>query len=147
MKPVHSVAVGLVALVASFGVTGCATSSYGGQTSKAAQNGLLGTLLGAGLGAIVGHQSGETEAGAALGAAVGGIGGYVLGNEQDKTQMQAQTAQALQSANTVLINVKNTNGSVTPVTLTRQGNFYVGPRGEQYIALPTEDQLRPVYGF
>lgn len=137
---------------AGVGLSGCATT--GNSYSQAPQGALLGSLVGAGLGAVIGHQSGRTAEGAAIGAAVGGAGGYVIGNEQDKSQMQAQTtqtqvqaAQALQAANTVVINVKNSNGSVTPVTLQRQGNEYVGPRGEHYIQLPTEEQLRSIYGF
>ncbi len=140
--------------VAGVGLSGCATTGNGYSQNQAPQGALLGSLVGAGLGAVIGHQSGRTAEGAAIGAAVGGAGGYVIGNEQDKNQMQAQTtqtqaqaAQALQAANTVVINVKNSNGSVTPVTLQRQGNEYVGPRGEHYIQLPTEEQLRSVYGF
>jgi outer membrane lipoprotein SlyB len=145
--------VGVVALIAGIGLAGCATTSDGGY-SKASQNAVIGSLVGAGLGAVIGHQSGETGAGAAIGAAVGGAGGYVIGNEQDKSrnefdksQMRAETAQALQTANTVVINVSNSNGSITPVTLRRQGNLYVGPKGEFYPQLPTEAQLRQVYGF
>ena len=108
---------------------------------------MVGSLLGAGLGAVIGHQSGEAGEGAAIGAAAGAVGGYLLGNEQDKVELQSETALAMQSANTVVINVKNSNGSVTPVALSRQGNVYVGPKGEYYTHLPTEEQLRPVYGF
>jgi uncharacterized protein YcfJ len=132
---------------------GCATGPDG-RMSNASQGAVLGSLAGAGLGAVVGHQSGETGAGAAIGAAVGGAGGYVIGNEQDKAQMaqqqaatQAPASQAYASANTVVINVQNKNGSFTPVTLNRVGNEYVGPRGEHYLGLPTEEQLRKVYGF
>lgn len=50
-------------------------------------------------------------------------------------------------AETVVVNVRNSNGSYTPVTLRRVGNVYVGPRGEQYFAVPTEDQLKAVYGL
>lgn len=142
-----------LALVLGVGVTGCATGPNG-RTSKASTGALLGTLAGAGLGAIIGHQSGETGAGAAIGAAVGAGGGYVIGNEQDKAETnrqvaatQAQASAAYASANTVVINVRNGNGSITPVTVQRVGNEYVGPKGEHYLALPTEEQLRPVYGF
>jgi len=51
------------------------------------------------------------------------------------------------NASTLTVNVTNSNGSVTPITLLKQGVGYVGPRGEYYSTLPTEDQLRPVYGF
>ena len=153
MKQTVGLSAGVLALVMGMGVMGCATGPNG-QASKASTGAVLGTLAGAGLGAIIGHQSGETGAGAAIGAAVGGAGGYVIGNEQDKaetnqqvaaTQTQANAAYA--SANTVVINVHNSNGSITPVTIQRVGNEYVGPKGERYLGLPTEEQLRPVYGF
>jgi hypothetical protein len=48
---------------------------------------------------------------------------------------------------TVTIWVTNSNGSTTPVTLTRQGTSYIGPRGEYYATMPTNEQLRMVYGF
>ena len=142
-----------LALVMGMGVLGCATGPNG-QMSKGSTGALLGSLAGAGLGAIIGHQSGETGEGAAIGAAVGAAGGYVLGNEQDKAQMnqaqaatQAQASQALTSANTAVINVTNSNGSITPVTLQRVGNEYIGPKGEHYLGLPTAEQLKSVYGF
>ena len=136
-------------------LAGCATSQdSGGGPSSGAKTAGLGALAGAGLGAIVGHQSGHTAEGAAIGGALGAGGGYVVGNEKDKAQTQrdldaarAQSNSAYQSANTVIINVHNSNGSITPVTLTRQGNIYVGPKGEQYTPLPTEDQLKSIYGF
>ena len=128
------------------GLSGCA-SNNGYETGNAPQGALLGSMLGAGIGALIGHHTGNVGAGAAIGAATGAVGGYVLGNEQDKSQIRSTTAQAMQSANTEIINVNNSNGSITPVMLHRQGNFYVGPKGEVYPSLPTEDQLRPVYGF
>ncbi len=51
------------------------------------------------------------------------------------------------SVDTVVVNVMNDNGSYTPVTLRRQGNVYIGPRGEQYLSLPTAEQLKAVYGL
>ena len=50
-------------------------------------------------------------------------------------------------SDTVVINVPNPNGSYTPVTLRRAGGIYVGPRGEQYLNLPTVEQLQGVYGL
>ena len=134
------------ALVVGLAFAGCATSQEGGASS-AAKTGGLGALAGAGLGAIIGHQSGHTAEGAAIGAGAGAVGGYIVGNEKDKAAMQNQVNAAQAQANTVIINVTNSNGSITPVTLTRQGNIYVGPKGEQYTTLPTEEQLRKVYGF
>lgn len=43
--------------------------------------------------------------------------------------------------------VTNSNGSRTSVQLTRNGPWYVGPRGEYYADMPTNEQLRVAYGF
>ncbi len=48
---------------------------------------------------------------------------------------------------TMVINVQNSNGSMSPVTLRQVGVQWVGPRGEYYDNLPTVGQLRPLYGF
>jgi hypothetical protein len=42
--------------------------------------------------------------------------------------------------------ITNSNGSRTAVKLTRSGPWYVGPRGEYYETLPTNEQLRVIYG-
>ncbi len=131
-----------VGLMATMGCTG-------------AQKGAgIGTLGGAAAGALIGHQSGNTGAGAAIGAGAGLLGGYIVGNEMDKNKTQGEidaartnAAAAHAAANTVTINVTNSNGSITPVVLRRQGNVYIGPKGEQYTTLPTAAQLKPVYGF
>jgi hypothetical protein len=49
----------------------------------------------------------------------------------------------------VVVWITNDNGSRTPVTLTRQRDtgYYVGPKGEYYVVLPTDEQLRPMYGL
>lgn len=47
---------------------------------------------------------------------------------------------------TVTINVPNSNGSFTPITLVKQGNGYIGPQGEYYSGNPTVDQLKVLYG-
>jgi hypothetical protein len=48
---------------------------------------------------------------------------------------------------TVTVWIANPNGSQTPVSLTQEGPWYIGPRQERYFGLPTQDQLRPVYGL
>lgn len=48
---------------------------------------------------------------------------------------------------TIAVWITNSNGSKTSVRLTRQGPWYVGPRGEYYTEMPTNEQLRVVYGF
>jgi len=47
----------------------------------------------------------------------------------------------------ITIWITNSNGSRTSVRLTREGPWYVGPRGEYYNTLPTNEQLRVIYGF
>lgn len=47
----------------------------------------------------------------------------------------------------VTVWITNSNGSKTSVRLTRDGSWYVGPRGEYYTEMPTNEQLRVVYGF
>ena len=43
--------------------------------------------------------------------------------------------------------ITNSNGSKTPITLKRSGAGYIGPRNEVYQALPTEAEIKKVYGF
>lgn len=52
------------------------------------------------------------------------------------------------SAATTAVMVENSNGSRTPVELEPLGgNQWKGPRGEIYDGLPTDEQLKEVYGF
>ena len=122
-----------------------------GCENKAQTGALVGSGAGAGIGAIIGNQSGNAGAGALIGAAAGGLGGYVIGNEGDKKDTAAKTNAEMNSiradVNSEIVNVNNSNGSVIQVRMNRQGVGWVGPRGEYYAALPTSDQLRPVYGF
>ncbi len=48
---------------------------------------------------------------------------------------------------TVTVWITNGNGSMSPVVLTQDGPWYIGPRGERYFGMPTAEQLRPVYGL
>lgn len=120
-------------------VSGCETEA---QTKAA-----WGTAIGAGAGQLIG---GDTKA-TMIGAGIGAGAGYLWGSSEDKkkeqqTQTQAQTIQ--NDANTVTVWITNSNGSKTPVKLTRTATGgYVGPRGEMYDSMPTEDQLKKVYGF
>lgn len=107
-----------------------------------------GTLGGAATGALVGGIAGNNisgiskEEGAIAGALVGGLIGNRMGAQQD--QIRAIDARA----NNMTLSVRNSNGSVTPVPLTRvQGDTWRGPRGEIYQGVPSEGQLRQLYGF
>jgi hypothetical protein len=132
----------LFVLMTGFGlllVAGCETEA---QTKAA-----WGTAIGAGVGQLAGGDTKSTMIGAGIGAGAG----YIWGSMDDKKkEEQAQTqAQAIQNdANTVTVWVTNSNGSKTPVKLTRTASGgYVGPRGEIYDTMPTEEALRKVYGF
>ena len=143
----------LVAAVVSVGLLfaiGCESDAQTGA--------LIGAGAGAGIGQAIGHNTESTL----IGGAVGGGAGYMIGNESDKKktkaemeslrqqnmQMQQQSAQMQQEMSTVTVNIVNSNGSITPVTLRRQGVVYIGPRGETYTTLPTQEQLKQAgYGF
>jgi hypothetical protein len=75
-----------------------------------------------------------------------------MGNQRDAMNKNTQQTNARidavsQQASTTVINVTNSNGSTTPVILHQSGNQWVGPRGEYYNNLPTEAQLKGVYGL
>jgi len=114
-----------------------------GCQSDAQTGSAIGALTGAGIGQLAG---GDTES-TLIGAVVGGGVGYILGNEGDKQKTQTQMYTIRREMNTATVYVTNSNGSIVPVKLRKHGVGYVGTRGEYYRNLPTEDQLRPVYGF
>jgi len=134
MKAEKGTILGIVVLVGMLMAVGCA--------NKAQTGALTGAALGAGVGAAVGDGEG-----AAIGAAAGGIGGYMVGNEMDKSDAAAERQANYEAANTHVVYVTNSNGSTTPVTLRRYGGRWVGPRGEEYSSIPSEQQLRAIYGF
>jgi len=116
-------------------MTGCRTAA---QTGAA-----VGVLAGAGLGQVIGGNAGATI----LGAAIGGAAGYMIGNEEDKSHARTERVHMRQEVDYATVNISNSNGSISLVRLRREGIGYVGMRGEYYDHLPTEDELRPVYGF
>ena len=126
-------------LIIAIAVSGC--------ENDAGTNALLGAGLGAGIGAIAGGDSSAIM----TGAAIGGGAGYILGNESDKKTTQqntdAQLAQIRAEQQIVSIWITNSNGSQTEVKLRRSGPNFIGPRGETYSSMPTQEQLKPIYGF
>ena len=132
----------VVALGFGFVVTG------GCESSSEAQKGAgLGALAGAGIGAIIGHQSGNTAEGALIGTAVGGGAGYIAGNESDKKQTQAEIESLKAEQDVVTVWITSSTGAKIPIRVKRSGPNYIGPKGEYYDHLPTDEELRPVYGF
>jgi len=114
-----------------------------GCESDAGNTALIGTAVGAGVGALAG---GDVE-GALIGGAVGGGAGYIIGNESDKKKTDKEIASVRAEQDVETVWITNTNGSQTSVRLRKDGPGYIGPRGERYPSLPTQDQLRPLYGF
>ena len=126
----------IAACISLLAFTSCETSS---QTRGTA----IGAGVGGGLGAIAGNNIegiSKTE-GAIAGAVIGGL----LGNQSGRQQDQINNLQGQVNQN--VVNVQNSNGSVTPVILHRSGNGWQGPRGEFYNNLPSEGQLKQAYGF
>jgi outer membrane lipoprotein SlyB len=128
----------MMALVVSLGAV-----FFAGCESEAQLGSALGALAGAGIGQLAG---GDTEA-TLIGAAVGAGAGYMLGNETDKKASAAERDAIRSDLSSTVVWITNSNGSQVPVRLAKNGPAYIGPRGEIYNQLPTQDQLRPVYGF
>ena len=124
-------------------LTGCASSGPHQRVGAGA-----GAVAGGVLGGIIGNNVGDGRndvLGAVIGAAVGSYLGDAYGRREDDIDNRINAA--TYAANTVVIDVQNSNGSYTPVTFTKSGASYVGPRGEYYTSLPTQEQLRRIYGF
>ncbi|MFA5292063.1 MAG: hypothetical protein WC496_03420 [Phycisphaerae bacterium] len=69
-------------------------------------------------------------------------------NVPSKEQLQmiyGQKPKKVDSGNTVIW-INNSDGSKTPITLQKNGSVYTGPAGEKYTSLPTEEQLKLLYG-
>ena len=131
----------MMVIVVAFAFTAVLIS---GCQSDAQTGALIGGAAGAGIGQLAGKDTKSTL----IGAAVGTGAGYMLGNETDKKKTKAEMEGIRQEINTLTVNVTNSNGSTTPVTLRKQGVGYLGPKGEYYNSLPTSEQLRQAgYGF
>jgi outer membrane lipoprotein SlyB len=139
------VAGGLVLAVLA---SGCATPTYQARQSEI-NSALAGALAGGVLGGVIGNNVGDREndvLGAAIGTATGAWLGQQYGVKQDNVRHRLDALESQSQVETVMI--QNTNGSYTPVVLTKVGyGQYRGPRGEIYTARPAEAQLKTAYGF
>ena len=129
---------GTILIVVVVGLVFTAGCQNDAQTGAA-----MGTAAGAGVGQMAG---GDTES-TLIGAVVGGGIGYIVGNESDKQKAQAERDYIRDEIRYVTVNITNSNGSISQVRLKKHGVGFVGTRGEYYSKFPTEDQLRPIYGF
>jgi hypothetical protein len=66
-----------------------------------------------------------------------------------KPTVGSKTPEAVSAGEAMTLWFRNSNGSRFAVELIRSkdGNGYIGPKGERYDAVPSEDQLRKAYGF
>jgi hypothetical protein len=148
---------------------GCETSAQSGTLIGAGAGALAGqaigrnttgTLIGAGVGAaggyIVGNEMDKKKAKESEVTAPRQSSNYSSGNNSSSNGAAAVTTPSntssyssagTSSGEVATVSIKNTNGSMTPVTLHKQGTDWVGPKGEHYDHLPTEAELRPIYGI
>lgn len=105
-------------------------------------------ITGAIIGGIIGYQSHEEGEGAAIGAAIFGLGELLEQIDKEKCRDEEPKDEDIDGCKEVfIIQVHNSNGSITPVEIEKKEDLYFGPKGEMYDQLPTEEQLKPVYGF
>lgn len=149
MKCVSRLFFSLVAILSMLG-SGCASPTYQQRQSEINSSG-LGAVTGGILGGVIAHNmyDGDDDKkvlGAAIGAVAGGLAGQKYGQGQDYTRQRIESLESQASMETIMI--QNSNGSHTPVVLTKVGyGQYRGPRGEIYTSRPTDEQLRAAYGF
>ncbi|MCJ7777625.1 MAG: glycine zipper domain-containing protein [Sedimentisphaerales bacterium] len=130
-------------LIISVVTIGFSVALIAGCQSSAQTGALIGTAAGAGAGQAISRN----PTGTLVGAAVGAGAGYVVGNELDKKKTRSEIEAIQSEQNNVTVWITISNGAKLPVTLKKSGPNYIGPKGEVYPSLPTEDQLRPIYGF
>lgn len=53
---------------------------------------------------------------------------------------------AAPTRNNIIVYLGNRSGSEIVVVLTKDGSEFVGPKGERYLTMPTEEQLKLIYG-
>lgn len=142
MKPASYRTSLIVALIASLlPLGGCGEGMKASDIYSA-------SLCGALVGGIIGYQSREEGEGAALGAVVFGVGELLdqLDNLDNKDKQDRDNDDDGRTE-IYVIQVHNSNGSITPIEVEKKGDTFIGPKGEHYESLPTEEQLKPVYGF
>ena len=79
MKRMNVLMIGVLGTSVLCGCSGGGFNGFGGLS-----DGAWGGLGGAGIGALAGQAIGHDTESTLLGTAIGGVGGYILGNEQDK---------------------------------------------------------------
>jgi len=135
----------IVSLV--LGICGCCSENQRDCKNDLKLTPIYAAAIGGGIiGGIVGHQSDETKEGVAVGAVLLGVG-QLLSQIDKMTHEEKEHEDDDECYEPVVIEIHNSNGSITPVKLKKDGSVYVGPKGERYEELPTEEQLKPIYGL
>jgi hypothetical protein len=67
-----------------------------------------------------------------------------LPTQEQLRAMYNEKPKKIESSSTVVW-MNNSDGSQTPITLQKQGSSYIGPAGEKYAGLPSEEQLKLLY--
>lgn len=136
-----------VCLISVILLAGCATPHQ--QAGPYQQQGRVGGAVAGGtLGGVIGNNVGDGNnqvLGAAIGSALGAFIGDQYGQRQDFIDQRLDAN--YRAATQRVVSIRNTNGSYTDVTITRQHNAWIGPRGERYMSFPTSEQLHSIYGF
>lgn len=147
-KSLHKTPV-VILLVVSLvlGLCGCCSENQSDCENGLKLTPIYAAAIGGGIiGGIVGHQSDETKEGVAVGAVLLGVG-QLLSQIDEMAREEKEHEDEDECAKLVVIEIHNSNGSITPVKLKRDGTAYIGPKGEFYQELPTEEQLKPIYGL
>ena len=92
----------------------------------------------------MGYQSHEEGEGAAIGAGLFTVGELL--SQSDKHRQKEHEHKESRSQD-VVVEIRNDNGSITPVRLRKKDGSYIGPKGEHYDQIPTQEQLKPLYGL
>jgi hypothetical protein len=129
------------------GLCGCCSENQSDCENSLKITPIYAAAIGGGIiGAIVGHQSDETKEGVAVGAVLFSVG-QLLSQLDDMAEQEKEHEDDDECNEPVVIEIHNSNGSITPVKLKKDGTVYIGPKGERYDQLPTEEQLKPIYGL
>jgi hypothetical protein len=73
-------------------------------------------------------------------------GGYRVVEQPSQVIVALDTVSNDSIGGPLTVNIPNSNGGYTAVTLKRSGTGFIGPQGEFYPEFPTVEQLRAMYG-